>query len=356
MSTPSGRTVKPPHHRRGLRRRAVITLLLIVLIIIVIAFFLSQPVVAPGSEADAANLSANVTDTSLSGQIIFMSNRDGDYDVYTLDLATMALVNLTNNDDEDGFASYSLDGEQISFLSDRVRAEGDQMAGFLMNADGSNPVQATADLRTFLDILANGRGDWDVRANPNSADQVLVSLRDLNLEVYSRLSNEGGSGTTDTNLSQSGGIDWYSAISPDGATVAFSSDREGGQFDIYTVPVSGGEIRRLTDSPADDWSPVFSDDGRWIVFASERDGLMNDGQIGLYAIDWAQASEEIPPAIPIHQTDVPNTPVGMVARGEIIVYMSAQDGNWEIYAQVTGSSPINLTDNSGADLFPLWLP
>ena len=57
------------------------------------------------------------------------------------------------------------------------------------------------------------------------------------------------------------------AISPDGATVAFTY-----RGDIYTVPVAGGKANRLTSNPAYDATPVWSPDGTKIAFSSDREG------------------------------------------------------------------------------------
>ncbi len=42
--------------------------------------------------------------------------------------------------------------------------------------------------------------------------------------------------------------------------------------DLWTVPVQGGEARRLTSSPGLESSPKFSPDGEWIAFSGEYDG------------------------------------------------------------------------------------
>jgi CubicO group peptidase (beta-lactamase class C family)/Tol biopolymer transport system component len=61
--------------------------------------------------------------------------------------------------------------------------------------------------------------------------------------------------------------------SPDGNWLVYTGQRDG-QFDIYKVPVDGGDEIRLTDAPALDDGPEFSPDGRWIYFNSARTGRM----------------------------------------------------------------------------------
>lgn len=61
--------------------------------------------------------------------------------------------------------------------------------------------------------------------------------------------------------------------SPDGSTLAYCAERNG-EFDIYTIPVEGGEERRLTDAPGLNDGPEYSPDGRQIWFNFVRTGLM----------------------------------------------------------------------------------
>ena len=62
------------------------------------------------------------------------------------------------------------------------------------------------------------------------------------------------------------------AWSPDGTTIAFSSNRGGGDYDIWAMEVDGGGLRRLTRAPGLDLNPAWSPDGRFIAFTSLRDG------------------------------------------------------------------------------------
>ena len=61
--------------------------------------------------------------------------------------------------------------------------------------------------------------------------------------------------------------------SPDGKELVFTGGR-GGEFDIYTIPASGGDEVRLTTTPGLDDGPEYSPDGEWIYFNSSRSGTM----------------------------------------------------------------------------------
>jgi hypothetical protein len=66
---------------------------------------------------------------------------------------------------------------------------------------------------------------------------------------------------------------YWHGWSPDGKTLAFVGERNG-EFDIYTIPVTGGDETRLTTAKGLDDGPEYSPDGQWIYFNSERTGHM----------------------------------------------------------------------------------
>jgi Tol biopolymer transport system component len=66
---------------------------------------------------------------------------------------------------------------------------------------------------------------------------------------------------------------YWHGWSPDGKTLAFVGERNG-DFDIYTIPVDGGEETQLTTAKGLDDGPEYSPDGRYIYFNSERTGHM----------------------------------------------------------------------------------
>ena len=76
-------------------------------------------------------------------------------------------------------------------------------------------------------------------------------------------------GTGLKQITRGHGDDREPRISPDGTTIAFTSDRAfEGSYDIYTVPLSGGEPKRITKAAADEYGPSWSPDGKSLVFVS----------------------------------------------------------------------------------------
>jgi len=81
----------------------------------------------------------------------------------------------------------------------------------------------------------------------------------------------------------SGATDDFSpAWSPDGTQIAFSSNREKNNVDIYTLDLSTREVRRVTTGPGSDMYPAWSTNGRiyfnsdetkaWLVYSILPDG------------------------------------------------------------------------------------
>ena len=71
-----------------------------------------------------------------------------------------------------------------------------------------------------------------------------------------------------------GGQDAY-AISPDGKEVAFTSnwDEVGATStnnDIFVVPITGGEPKKLSTSPGGDSTPLYSPDGKWLAWRMQK--------------------------------------------------------------------------------------
>ncbi len=80
--------------------------------------------------------------------LTFSSNREnGFFDIYVMDLRTDKARKLTGYQGLDTHSSFSLDGEKIVYVSDRSGAQ--QI--WVMNTDGTNPVQLTFEQGESID-------------------------------------------------------------------------------------------------------------------------------------------------------------------------------------------------------------
>lgn len=79
----------------------------------------------------------------------------------------------------------------------------------------------------------------------------------------------GKAGGAAVRLTAGQGVETYPVFSPDGKTVAFSGEYDG-NFDVYTVPVTGGVPKRITYHPGIDEPTTWTADGNYIVFRSSR--------------------------------------------------------------------------------------
>ena len=66
---------------------------------------------------------------------------------------------------------------------------------------------------------------------------------------------------------------YWHGWSPDGTTLAYVGRRDG-EYDIYTIPVTGGEETPLTFSKGLDDGPDYSPDGKYIYYNSFQTGRM----------------------------------------------------------------------------------
>lgn len=149
------------------------------------------------------------TQTIQKPRLTFMSNRDGNWEIYVMEADGKNPRNLTNHPSDDQFPAWSFDGKKIGFRSKR---DGNSEI-YVMNSDGTNP----------------------------------------------------------TNLTNHPSTDSFPSWSPDGKRLAFYSNRDG-NWEIYVMDSDGKNVRNLTNHPASDSNPSWSPDGKKIAFNSRRDG------------------------------------------------------------------------------------
>lgn len=140
------------------------------------------------------------------------------------------------------------------------------------------------------------------------------------------------------------------AISPDGKTIAFRSNRDG-TWDIYTMPADGGAATRLTRGMVYSGAPVWSPDGKKIAFESYAHGdldvwTMNaDGTQPIDLTDESKAYDYGPAWSP---------------DGKWIAFTSWRTGTQQVFVVpvdcATACKAINLSQNKFDDQEPAWSP
>ena len=155
-------------------------------------------------------------------RIAFGSRRNGNWDIYVMDLIDLAPRRLTFHSGDDGLNCWSPDGETIYFTSGRRSRRANL---FAVSIDGGAPRRVIGDDAYGAEISPDGK--W------------IAYQRGF------------------TNWWRKGYRGWASR-------------------DVWVRDIAGGESFHVVSWPGDDDSPHWSADGRSLIFASEReDGIAN---------------------------------------------------------------------------------
>ena len=267
---------------------------------------------------------------SLQGIMLFASNRDGNSEIYGMNLANQSVTRLTNNPAQDIHPALAPDSVQIAYVS---------------NQDGDNEIYlGGVDGRTPVNLTDNAADDQEPAWSPDGNWIVFTSNRDGNQEIYIMRSD----GSDVRNLTGNGANDfaptWYTEGGLLGSEdwIAFTSTRDGNQ-EIYKVRPDGSGLTNLTQNATNDYTPSGREDQ--LVFVSERDGNPE-----IYTMS---ASGGTPTRITSNAAQDLNPAVN--PNGNWIAFSSDRDGNLEIYViGIGGGNPYNLTRNPSQDRQPDW--
>ncbi len=243
-------------------------------------------------------------------RIVFASNRDGDWDIYSMDVNGNNLLQLADDPVSDEYPACSPDGRRIAFKS--IHGVGPEL--FVMNSNGKNAIRLTHDSfqkgrpswspdgkRIVFASFRLPAANWEIYAigadrgnemnltqhkepdllpswSPDGSKIAFVSYRDGGVgdPLHIFVMNADGTGrrnlTADTQLRKNSNPSW----SPDGSKIAFNSYRHfvpaRSRNDIFVITADGKEWEQLTDGPRSSWSPIYVQDGTKISLVSNRDG------------------------------------------------------------------------------------
>ena len=151
-------------------------------------------------DANGANLAALTSGPDFfpswspdGSKIAFATTRHGPTEIYVMNANGTGQTRLTNNLDPDNDPSWSPDGSKILFMHDDAAALGDWPDIFVMDPDGTDPVNLTNSLN-----IAETNAVW----SPDGTKIVFVRSDDFTSEVYVMNAN----GTGQQNISNSPGV------------------------------------------------------------------------------------------------------------------------------------------------------
>jgi Tol biopolymer transport system component len=218
---------------------------------------------------------------------VFASTRDvSTGELYLVNADGTGLTRLTNDLSPDRDPAWSPDGSQLAWVQGSgggqllrvMKADGTLLPGFICGG-GSGPAWSRGGKVAFV------YADGDIYvANPDGTglerrtyDGMYQPYSDL---AWSPVWNSPGPELAYTRggeiyiqgrqLTAGGGRN--AAWSPNGAKIAFVSDRAGNP-EIYVVNYDGSGLTRLTTNAAADVEPTWSSDGTKLAFVSDRDGV-----------------------------------------------------------------------------------
>ena len=286
---------------------------------------------SPGLTSTSLQAATPATPLSpdLRGEIVFQSDRDGQAEIYVLELNRGQPRRLTRNTAFDGYPVWSPDGKKIAFESDRDGT----FHIYTMDRDGNQVTKITS-----------GPGPNRFPAwSPDGKKIAFESTREKDTEIYwIEVDTRRESRLTDG---------WFKSTlpnwSPDGRTIAFTANKLG--WGVYLLDLGDRTIKML-DQEGGSCRPHFSPDGKKIAYVSQKaDGkgdiwVMNsDGTNKTRITVDGERYEYYPTWSP---------------DGRYLAYSSTPDkkqGQWKIQViPSAGGTPIQITHHSGRDEYPDW--
>ena len=290
----------------------------------------SPVVIVEGTEA-IASAEAPTLEPAIEevGQIVFQSNRDGDYEIYIMNSDGTDTRPITDNNVDDRFPRVSPDGQQVVFQSRR----NNNSDIYVINLDGSNERRLTTD--GTLDELPS----W----SPDGQTIIFNSWLGNNSELFTvGVDGIGLRRLTDSSLDEAH-ASWGR-----GGRIAFNGTVAGESFfQVYTANPDMSDQRKITNSRVDEYSPEWSPDGRKILFISERDHSTNPG---LYIMDEDGSDGQILYNDRYEEWGGTFSPDG----SRIVFTIDQPDGTADIYMiDAAGGEPWLVSERGG---YPHWVP
>lgn len=262
--------------------------------------------------------------------IVFCSDRDGNYQIYSINLAGTE-TRIMSNAYNDKHPYVNTTGSYMAFSSDR---------GTNSNLD----IYKRATSGGAVTRLTTSTGeDYRPCWSENNSKIAFVSTRTGTPQIWIMNSD----GTNQVQLSTTGEND-YPAISPDNTLVMFTSNRSG-KWELYYVPITGGVETKVNVGDISVYQADWRSDGVKIAFVGGTDNHRH-----IYTRDTPLNQTNLNPVLLWNSGEC-----GSVYYGESdskIVFDSNIDGQYEIYKiNANGADNSIIAESTHANAYqPSW--
>ncbi len=259
-----------------------------------------------------------------SSKVVFVSNRDGNKEIYFMDYDGKRERRITYNDYIDMLPSWSLDKEKVLYTSYR---DGDPDLYMFHLYTGKTELISTGQ--------ANYSADWS-RENDCI---VYTSTRSGNAEIYIKEMKT----RKEKRLTFNRAIDTSPCWSPNSREIAFVSNRSG-TAQVYLMDAEGSNIRRITSEGTRHDSPEWSPGGTQLAYT-----LMISGRIDIYIYNLKNNA-----ITKLTENSGLNESPTWSPDGRHIIFASNRSGRFQLYTVDYDGANLRRLTFKGENKMPSW--
>ncbi len=328
----------------------------------------------PQISPDGKSIAYSVTKVDLA-------RNSGNSDIWLVPMTGGAARQVTNSDKRDNNPRWSPDGKTLAFISSREGSaqvwildpssgKATRLTSMSTGADGVIWSPDGKNLAFTSDVYPDCRDDACNAKRDKTAEESKVKAKTFDHLLYRHwdawkdgkrthifiVPAAGGTprdltpGDYDAPPFSLGGPTDYD-FSPDGKELCFARNTDKVEAtstngDLWTVPVAGGEPRKITPNPAYDGSPLYSPDGRFIAYRAQRRPGFEADRFELMLYDRkAGSSRSLTSGL-----DRPVNGMTWAPDSQSIYFTAEDEGYSSIYrVGLSGGNPVRVTEKSFND-------